>query len=196
MAGAQDFGAKLVAAGEGRPVIVFADGFASSPAHLALAARFRVIVAAKSALSPRQLGEAAAAWAKHEGLEKVGFLGAGALASAALWAAQAAGERASAVVLVSPNPPLGDGADADEVGPLLTEVAAPKAVLIGTRDAGQPADAAALYRRRLSRANVILVYDAGADIAAERPDAFARVAGDFLDRQGRFAFMTETQALA
>jgi pimeloyl-ACP methyl ester carboxylesterase len=199
MDAAEEFGAHLVTAGKGRPVIVFAAGFASSPAHLALAERFRVIVADGAALSPRALGEAAATWAAEEGLDEVGLVGAGALAAAALWAARVAGDRASAIVLVSPDLPLGDGIDDDDqaaLRPLLTEVTTPKAVLIGTLDAGQPRNAAALYRTRLSRANVVLVYDAGADIAADRPDAFARVAGDFLDRQGRFAFMAGTLALA
>ncbi len=68
-------------------------------------------------------------------------------------------------------------------------------MLIGTLDEAQPPGAAASYRTRLSRSNVVLVYGAGADIAGDRPDAFARVAGDFLDRQGRFAFMTDTLAL-
>jgi hypothetical protein len=41
----------------------------------------------------------------------------------------------------------------------------------------------------------VLVYGAGADIAAERPEALAAAAGDFLDRQGRFNLMTESMAL-
>lgn len=188
------FGERLVAIGTGRSVVVFASGFASSPAHLALAGRFRVVVADETDLDPRALGEAAAAWAEAEGLETVGFVGAGALASAALWAASAAGERASAAVLISPALLLGEGAD-DPLQPLPTELKTPKAVLIGTLDETQPRDAAALYRTRLSRSNVVLVYGAGGDIAADRPDAFARACGDFLDRQARFAFMTESQAL-
>ena len=190
------FAAGLIELGAGRPVIVLGRGFAGSPAHRALAQRFRVIVADDAKLAPRALGEAAAGWAADEGLEAVGFVGEGDDAAAALWAASAAGDRANAVVLVSPFLPLDDGAD-DPAGirPLLTEVKAPKAVLIGTLDPDQPRDAAAHYRTRLSRSNVVLVFDAGADIAADRPDAFARVAGDFLDRQARFAFMTETLAL-
>jgi pimeloyl-ACP methyl ester carboxylesterase len=190
------FAAGLVELGTGRPAIVLGRGFASSPAHRALAQRFRVIAAGDARLAPRVLGEAAAGWAADEGLEAVGFVGAGDDAAAALWAASAAGERASAVVLVSPGLPLDDGAD-DPAGvrPLLTEVKAPKAVLLGTLDPAQPRDAAARYRTRLSRSNVVLVFGAGADIAADRPDAFVRVAGDFLDRQARFAFMTETLAL-
>jgi pimeloyl-ACP methyl ester carboxylesterase len=179
--------------GTGRPVVVFSPRFASSPAHLALARRFRVIVLNKSDLTPRALGEAAAAWAEAEGLEAVGFVGAGALAPAALWAASAAGERASAAVLISPALPLGEGAD-DPLQPLLAELKTPKAVLIGTLDETQPRGAAALYRTRLSRSNVVLGLRRRGD-AADRPDAFARARGDFLDRQTRFAFMTESQAL-
>jgi pimeloyl-ACP methyl ester carboxylesterase len=191
-----DFAADLVEAGDGRPVVVFAKGFSDSAAHKALARRFQVFVADDAKASPRELGEAAAAWTLNRGFEAVGFVGAGDLAAAALWAASAAGERASAVVLISPELSLDDDAqDAGGLGALLTEVKTPKAVLIGTQDAGQPREAAALYRRRLSRSNVVLVFGAGADIAAERPDAFARAAGDFLDRQGRFAFMTESVAL-
>jgi len=177
--------------GAGRPVVVFDPGFAGSPAHLALAKRFRVIVPNKTELTPRALGETIADWAASEGLETVGFAGAGALAPAALWAASAAGERASAAVLVSPDLPLDD----DALQPLLTELKTPKAVLIGTLDETQARDAPALYRTRLSRSNVVLVYGAGGDIAADRPDAFARVVGDFLDRQARFAFMTGSLAL-
>jgi hypothetical protein len=43
------------------------------------------------------------------------------------------------------------------------------------------------YRRAL-HASTVLVFDAGADILADRPDAFASAAGDFLDRKARFAF--------
>lgn len=185
------FGERLVVIGNGRPVIVFAAGFASSSAHLALAGRFRVIVSDETGADPRTLGEAAAAWAQAEGLDPVGFVGAAALAPAALWAASAAGERASAAVLVSPALSLDDG----ELQPLLTELKTPKAVLIGTLDETQPADAAARYRTRLSRSNVVLVYGAGGDVATDRPDAFARACGDFLDRQGRFAFVTDSVAL-
>lgn len=188
------FGERFAAVGTGRPVVVFASGFANSPAHLALAARFRVIVAGETDLDLRALGEAAAAWADAEGLDSVGFVGAGLLAAAALWAAAAAGERASAAVLVSPALPPGEGAD-DPLQPLLTELKTPKAVLIGTLDETQPRDAAAVYRTRLARSNVVLVYGAGGDVAADRPDAFVRACGDFLDRQGRFAFMTESLAL-
>jgi pimeloyl-ACP methyl ester carboxylesterase len=193
---AQTFPRSLSEAGSGRPVVVFASGFAGSAAHRALAERFRVVVAGDAAPA-REQGEAAAKWAADQGFEAVGFVGAGNAAASALWAAHAAGDRANAVVLVSPTGLPLDDATGDHTGlrPLLTSVAAPKAVLLGTMDVSVPREAAAQLRRKLSKSNVVLVFGAGADIAADRPEAFTKAAGDFLDRQGRFAFMTESVAL-
>jgi pimeloyl-ACP methyl ester carboxylesterase len=183
--------------GVGAPVMALGDGFANSAAHQALARRFRVIVIDTEGLAPEAAGRAVADWAAAAGLEGVGFLGLGGDAAAALWAAQAAGEGAKSVVLVSPQGlPVG-GAPANDETPahLLTQVSVPKAVLIGSRDSSQPKEALSLYKRALSRSHVVLVYGAGADVAGDRPDAFADAAGDFFDRQGRFNFMTESVAL-
>jgi hypothetical protein len=165
--------------GEGPPVVVLADGFAGSPAHQALARRFRVIV-----LAPidHASGPAVAAWLGEAGIADGGVLGVGDKAPAALAAAIAAGARA--LVLVSP------AGLAPPEGPIPAT-----AVLVGSRDPGQPRDALALYRRMLPGCRTVLVYGAGADIAAERPEALAAAAGDFLDRQGRFNLMTESMAL-
>jgi pimeloyl-ACP methyl ester carboxylesterase len=164
--------------GDGPPVIALGRGFAGSDAHGLLARRFRVIVLDGD-------GEAAARWAADAGLEKVGFLGVGEGAADALAAAEAAGERTRCVVLASPRS-------------IPTEPPAsrtPRAVLIGTNDPGQPRDAVPAWRRALPGCNVVLVYGAGADVATERPQAFADAAGDFFDRQGRFSFMAESVAV-
>ena len=81
------------------------------------------------------------------------------------------------------------------IGAALEGFRIPTAILIGTKDAALPRDAAAQLRKIRPRANVVLVYGAGADTADERPEAVADVAGDFLDRQARFAFMTKSLAL-
>jgi hypothetical protein len=78
--------------------------------------------------------------------------------------------------------------------PLLRDVSAPKCVLIGDRDPA--ASDLAAYKTELSRSHVVLVFDAGSDVARDRPLAFANAAGDFLDRQGRFNFITESVAIA
>jgi pimeloyl-ACP methyl ester carboxylesterase len=168
----------VVELGDGPPVVALGAGFADSEAHRLLARRFRVIVLDCD-------GDAAARWVAEAGLETVGFLGLGEGAAVALAAADAAGERTRCIVLASP------GAIPSEP----SASRAPKAVLIGTTDASQPRDAVSLWRRALPPCNVVLVYGAGADVAGDRPQAFADAAGDFLDRQGRFGFATESVAV-
>lgn len=171
--------------GEGRSVLALADGFAGSAAHQALARRFQV-----TALTAGS-GEALAAWIGASGHDKVDLLASGPKAGVALAAAEAAGERVGSIVLVSPAGLIDAGA------PPTTRRggAAPKAVLIGSLDREQPPGALSLYRKALSACHPVLVFGAGRDVAADRPDAFADVAGDFFDRQSRFAFIAESVAL-
>lgn len=172
--------------GQGRPVVALGAGFSGSPAHAALARGFRVI-----ALDAND-GQAAADWIAAQGFETCGLLALGEAAPAALTAAALAGEKVNAAVFVSPQGLLGN----DSVAPLLTSAPAPKCVLVGCDDKAQPRDAAARYKTSLSRSNVVLVWEAGADIAADRPEALASAAGDFLDRQGRFGFVTDSVAVS
>jgi pimeloyl-ACP methyl ester carboxylesterase len=161
--------------GVGRPVLVLgaAEG---SPGLAALATRFRVFAMADAG--------GAVDWIAAQCLEALGVVGIGAAAGAALDLVRQLGEAANALVLVSPT---GEAA-LNESGRLAT----PVCVLIGDRDA----DAAPLaHWRRALHANTVLVFDAGADLMADRPDAFASAAGDFLDRQARFAF-AESAALS
>lgn len=167
--------------GEGPPVVVLAGGLVNAEALRGLARRFRLVVV-EAAGGPDGAGATLTAWLAGSGLEGFGVLGAGDLAPAALAAATAAGARS--LVLLSPRglaaPPT---------------PSPPTAVLIGDRDPDQPRDALSLYRRLLPGCRTVLVHGAGADIAADRPEAFAAAAGDFLDRQGRFNLMTESVAL-
>lgn len=177
---------KVTEAGEGRPVLVLGAGFAGSAAFTALAKRFRVLV---MDAAPADI----TAWIAERGFDKLGLVGLGAAAGPALAAAAAAGEAVNALVLVSPlGLPLGD-ADGP-LKPLLWDVATPKCVLYGDRDPA--ARNLAALKTELFRSYVVLVFDAGTDIAAERPEAFASAAGDFLDRQGRFNFITDSVAIS
>jgi pimeloyl-ACP methyl ester carboxylesterase len=161
--------------GVGRPVLALGAA-AGSPGLAALATRFRVFATADAG--------GAASWVAAQGFETLGVVGIGAAAGAALDLSRTLGETADALVLVSP---AGDVAlAADE------RLATPVCVLIGDRDG---AAAPLAHWRRALHANTVLVFDAGADILADRPDAFASAAGDFLDRQARFAF-AESAALS
>jgi pimeloyl-ACP methyl ester carboxylesterase len=182
---------RIVGAGKGAPVVALAVGFGGSAAHRALAERFRVIALETAEKDAGKVGEAAASLATGD--EKVGLLAIGDQAGAALVAAQTLGERANAVVFASPRGLL--GASDGPVAPLLRGVLSPKLVMLGYDDKDAPKDAVTQYKKGLSRSNVMLIYAAGADIAADRPQAFADVAGDFLERQDRFRFMTESVAI-
>ena len=153
--------------GVGRPVLVLGAA-PGSPGLAALAARFKVFALADDAQ--------ALSWVGAQGFEAVGVVGVGEAAGAALALARELGETADALVLVSPaGPELGER----------ERLATPICVLLGDRDAA--AAPLADWRRAL-HASTVLVFDAGADILADRPDAFASAAGDFLDRKARFAF--------
>lgn len=160
--------------GVGRPVLVLGAA-PGSPGLAALAARFKVFAVADDASS--------AAWVGAQGFEAVGVVGVGEAASVALALVRELGETADALVLVSPaGLEIGEG----------ERPAAPVCVLIGDRDA---AAAPLAHWRRALHASTVLVFDVGADILADRPDAFASAAGDFLDRKARFAF-AESMALS
>ncbi len=151
-------------------VVIYGD--ASGAAARALATRFDVVV-----------GEA------PSGDEKLGLVGVGGAWAAALAAAESLGERAGAVVLVSPQGLL----EADEGQKALLRLPVPKLVIGGFDDPAMRD--ISRYTRGMSRGYTSLVYNAGSDVIGERPSAFADVAGDFLDRQERFRFMTESVAV-
>ena len=154
--------------GVGRPVLALGAA-PGSPGLAALAARFRVYAMADAG--------GAADWVGAQRLETLGVVGVGEAAGAALGLVRKLGETADALVLVSPT---GD-VTLDES----ERLPAPVCALVGDRD---PAAAPLAHWRRALHASVVLVFDAGPDILADRPDAFASAAGDFLDRKARFAF--------
>jgi pimeloyl-ACP methyl ester carboxylesterase len=88
--------------------------------------------------------------------------------------------RVEALVLVAPevSPP--------DLEIRLREVSLPTLLLFGTREGAAPAETARLYCEALPNCHLLLVYDAGRDIAADRPEAFAAVVTDFLQHHESF----------
>jgi hypothetical protein len=176
---------QVIDIGSGRPVVALApESFVTGAAAQALGRRFKV-----SAISAGAGAGDVAAWIAKQGFESVGLIAFGALAPTAFEVAAAT--PLAALVVVSPE---GLPTDAGALA-RVKAVETPKCVLLGSADRSQGADAPARYLSGLG-ANVVLVYAAGPDIAADRPEALATAAGDFLDRQGRFAFMTESVAVS
>ena len=96
---------------------------------------------------------------------------------AALRIAVDAPERVAALVLESP---------VEEPQAWMRDVQAPTLVLLGTHDADASPGLGARYKALLPNCHLVLVYDAGRDIAADRPEAFADVVADFLERREAF----------
>lgn len=68
----------------------------------------------------------------------------------------------------------------------LGELTVPTLVVFGTADAMVPAEMGRIYREKMPNCNYVLVYDAGHEVGAERPEAFVSLVSDFLDRHEAF----------
>ena len=87
----------------------------------------------------------------------------------------------------------GPNRDADLRG-RLADLNVPTLVLFGTEDRLIPSEMGRVYREIMPNCHLILVYDAGHHIDADRPEAFASVVGDFLERHEQFV-VTRTSSL-
>jgi pimeloyl-ACP methyl ester carboxylesterase len=65
-------------------------------------------------------------------------------------------------------------------------LATPVLVVFGTLDRVMPPEMGREYKTLLPNCHLVFVYDAGHLIGAERPEAFAEVVGDFLERREAF----------
>ena len=68
----------------------------------------------------------------------------------------------------------------------LANLKVPVLAVFGTRDTVIPPEIGHLYKDLIPDAHLVFVYDAGHAIAAERPEAFVEVVGDFLEREDAF----------
>ncbi|MBV8778746.1 MAG: alpha/beta hydrolase [Alphaproteobacteria bacterium] len=69
---------------------------------------------------------------------------------------------------------------------LMPGIATPALVLFGTLDRLMPPTLGRHYKELLPNCNLVLVYDAGHALGAERPEAFCEVVDDFLERREAF----------
>jgi pimeloyl-ACP methyl ester carboxylesterase len=68
----------------------------------------------------------------------------------------------------------------------LAELRVPTLVVFGTQDAVVPAAMGRVYREKMPNCHYVLVYDAGHEVGADRPEAFASLVSDFLERREAF----------
>jgi pimeloyl-ACP methyl ester carboxylesterase len=75
----------------------------------------------------------------------------------------------------------------------MRDLSVPTLVLFGTLDHVMPPEMGRHYKELLPNGHLVFVYDAGHAISSERPEAFAEVTLDFLDRHEAFVInRTET----
>jgi pimeloyl-ACP methyl ester carboxylesterase len=77
----------------------------------------------------------------------------------------------------------------------LATLNAPTLVLFGTRDGVISPEFGRIYRERMPNCNYVLVYDAGHEIAADRPEAFSNLVSDFLERREAFIVTQKSSLL-
>lgn len=150
-------------------VLWLGDGKHSAALRKLVAAQFRVVDSAPA------------------GAGRFGVIAESDGAPAALRLALERPDAVTSVTLMAPTLIGADGRAADEA--LVAQLGALKPallVLFGTKDKAAPPDAGRHYRERSARANVIFVYDAGAAMGDERPEAVAELAIDFLRRGDAF----------
>jgi pimeloyl-ACP methyl ester carboxylesterase len=90
-------------------------------------------------------------------------------------------EKQQALVQRQIGPPRDEGLERRMTGLNL-----PVLVLFGTEDRMIPSEMGRLYSEKLPNCHLILVYDAGHAVDADRPEAFVSVVGDFLQRHEAF----------
>jgi pimeloyl-ACP methyl ester carboxylesterase len=125
-------------------------------------------------------------------LPRFALLALGAASDAALQCAAAAGDALARLVLIAPRSVAGPEA-AQRLAPLFEQIAAPVLVAFGSDDARSALGRH--YRAGLRRCHFVLVYAAGSDLAAERPEALEALVADFLRRGARFVAPDESLAL-
>lgn len=86
------------------------------------------------------------------------------------------------------------GPDGDaELETRMRGITTPTLVLFGTLDSVIPPDMGRCYKTLIPNCHLVFVYDAGHGISTERPEAFAEVTADFLERREAFVInRTET----
>ena len=77
----------------------------------------------------------------------------------------------------------------------LHEVQCPTLVVFGQDDATVAPEATSIYRERIPNCSIAFVYDAGHDVAAERPEALVNLVSDYLERRETFIVQNRSRVI-
>ncbi|HKA53987.1 MAG TPA: hypothetical protein VKJ47_10035 [Candidatus Binatia bacterium] len=183
-------------AGEGRAVVVFpaGDGKLIDDVAAGLAAHHRVIAlnAAPGVGKVRDFAEQLSRALARLGVASFSVIGAERGATPALAQAVYTPEQVHRLVLVSP--PL-TSVQHPELAARLREVKTPMLVLVGTRDRSGSRDAGRTCREQMPSCHLLLVYDAGQAVAADRREACLSSIGEFLEQGEGFIVSHDSQLI-
>ena len=172
-------------AGQGLPLVHLqaAGALRVTRAHELLGRRFHVVIVAApdGPSSVDTLLHALTAL----GLAVVSLAADSSSAAAALRLTLQAPERVRALVLEAPAA-LGPADRDADLARRLPGLATPTLVLLGTRDDTVPAATGRSYKELIPGSHLVFVYEAGHGIGADRPEAFAEVVADFVERRDAF----------
>lgn len=143
-----------------------------------------------SASAPESLAQRVPICESADGFESVNVLAFAAAAQAALRLALSRPQAVRALVLAAAAPPTDPS-----LARQLVDLQVPTLVLLGTRDAQSPPALGRQWRDLQPRCHVVFVYDAGHDLAADRPDAFADAVIDFIQDPHAFLINRRDGAL-
>jgi pimeloyl-ACP methyl ester carboxylesterase len=133
------------------------------------------------------------------GLSRLALIADSNHAAAALGLALAQPSLPTAVVLLAPTliTAGGQAASVENEALLagLNALTIPVLALFGTRDRLAPPEAARHYRAKMPNCTIVLVYDAGHELGADRPEAVAELVTDFIARGERFLVRQESDQL-
>jgi len=179
---------RYVETGRGAPLIHLCGegGLRLTPAHELLSRHFRVVVF--DAPDPGQTPELATTVTRAIGALSLGpfnLMGTSSSAGTAVGVALRASAGVTALVLEAPTTIRPEARDA-ELERRLAELTTPTLVLLGTEDTVVPSAAGRIYKEKLPAGHLVFVYGAGHAISTDRPEAFAEVVIDFLERREAF----------
>jgi len=130
--------------------------------------------------------------------EPYGLIGVSSAASVAIRHALRSPESVAALILVSPLAvrPAGDSVLSNqELEAQLAGIQCPTLAVFGQADDTIDPAAPSIYRSHIPNCNVAFVYDAGHDIAAERPQALLNLVADYLERRETFIVQNRVGAI-
>jgi pimeloyl-ACP methyl ester carboxylesterase len=189
---------RYVEAGQGTPLVHVhgADGMPLTPAHDLLARRFRVIALELPGLGQpseqhrrgREVAMTIGRAIDALGIDGFDLMATAEASTAALWLAREEPERVRALVLEAPTAMCRDGAEPrdPDLEHRLPELATPTLVLFGTGDRASSQQTGRVYVEQMPNSHLVFVYDAAHAIGHDRPEAFAEVVADFLERHEAF----------